>query len=149
MVAGATKITVKFAHGVEVAAKLVGTSRDADIAVIQVAVVATELHPLTLGSSDALKLGQGVVALGSPFGRSGTMTTGIVDVPSRCFTSMFTTEGLRLAYRSSSSRSRLIAAGSGPSAPTGGPGSRPWFDPEVATASVRVHPVRTAHAATA
>ncbi len=79
VVAGATKITVTFADGVEAAAKIVGASPDADLAVIQVQGAANELHPLTLGSSDALKVGQGVVAIGNPFGQAGSMSTGIVS----------------------------------------------------------------------
>ena len=62
VVAGATKITVTFADGVESAATVVGASPDADLAVIKVTVAANELHPLKLGASDALKVGVGVVA---------------------------------------------------------------------------------------
>jgi len=79
VVAGATKITVTFADGVEAAATLVGASPDADLAVIKVQGAANELHPLTLGASDALKVGEGVVAIGNPFGQAGSMSTGIVS----------------------------------------------------------------------
>jgi S1-C subfamily serine protease len=79
VVAGATKITVTFADGVEAAATVVGASPDADLAVIKVSVNANELHPLALAESDALKVGQGVVAIGNPFGLAGSMTTGIVS----------------------------------------------------------------------
>jgi len=79
VVAGATKITVTFADGVEAAAKVVGASPDADLAVIKVTGAANELHPLTLGASDALKVGEGVVAIGNPFGQAGSMSTGIVS----------------------------------------------------------------------
>ena len=79
VVAGATKITVTFADGVEAAATVVGASADADLAVIKVDAPADELHPLTLGASDALKVGEGVVAIGNPFGQAGSMSTGIVS----------------------------------------------------------------------
>jgi serine protease Do len=79
VVDGATKITVTFADGVEAAATVVGTAPAADLAVIQVKVDASELHPLPLGSSDALKVGQSVVAIGNPFGLEGSMSTGIVS----------------------------------------------------------------------
>lgn len=76
---GATKITVTFADGVEAAATLIGHSADADLAVIKVKVDASELHPLTLAESDALKVGQSAIAIGNPFGLEGSMTTGIVS----------------------------------------------------------------------
>jgi serine protease Do len=79
VVDGATKITVIFADGVEAAATVVGTAPAADLAVIKVDVDAGELHPLPLGSSDALKVGQSVVAIGNPFGLAGSMSTGIVS----------------------------------------------------------------------
>jgi len=79
VVDGATKITVTFADGVEAAATVVGASADADLAVIKVDAPANELHPLTLGASDALKVGEGVVAIGNPFGQAGSMSTGIVS----------------------------------------------------------------------
>ncbi len=79
VIAGATKVTVTFSDGTDAAATVVGASPDADLAVLKVTANANELHPLTLGSSDALKVGQGVVAIGNPFGEAGSMSTGIVS----------------------------------------------------------------------
>jgi len=79
VVAGATRVMVTFADGSEAAATVIGTSPDADLAVIQVSVDASELHPLPIGSSSALKVGQAVVAIGNPFGLAGSMSTGIVS----------------------------------------------------------------------
>jgi len=79
VIAGATKVTVTFSDGTDAAATVVGASADADLAVLKVDASANELHPLTLGSSDALKVGQAVVAIGNPFGEAGSMSTGIVS----------------------------------------------------------------------
>ena len=79
VIAGATKVTVTFADGTDAAATVVGASPDADLAVLQVQANSNELHPLTLGSVDSLKVGQGVVAIGNPFGETGSMSTGIVS----------------------------------------------------------------------
>ena len=79
VVEGATKITVAFADGVEAAATVVGATPAMDLAVIKVSVDPSELHPLPLGESDSLKVGQSVVAIGNPFGEPGSMSTGIVS----------------------------------------------------------------------
>lgn len=79
VVAGASKITVTFSDDTQVEATLVGTDPGSDLAVIQVDVPAELLHPLTLGDSSALQVGQSVVAIGNPFGLDGSMTTGIVS----------------------------------------------------------------------
>ncbi|MBI3360850.1 MAG: trypsin-like peptidase domain-containing protein [Chloroflexi bacterium] len=76
---GTDKITVTFSDGVEAAATVVGADPDSDIAVIKVDADPSELHPVPLGESDALKVGQSVVAIGNPFGLEGSMTTGIVS----------------------------------------------------------------------
>jgi putative serine protease PepD len=79
VVAGATgNITVTLADGSEHPATVVGTSPSYDLAVIKLQDV-SGLTPATLGSSADLQVGQQVVAIGSPQGLSGTVTTGIVS----------------------------------------------------------------------
>ncbi|MEZ4643417.1 MAG: trypsin-like peptidase domain-containing protein [Chloroflexota bacterium] len=80
VVSGADAITVVFYEGTEADATLVGTDPDSDLAVIKVEDVNSELlQPVPLGDSDALKVGQFVVAIGNPFGLANSMTTGIVS----------------------------------------------------------------------
>ncbi len=79
VVDGADRIVVTFSDGTEAAATLIGADPDSDLAVIKVNVDSSELRPVTLGSSDALQVGQIVIAIGNPFGLEGSMTTGIVS----------------------------------------------------------------------
>ena len=83
VVANADQVRVTFFNDVSVLAQVVGTDPDSDLAVIKVDLPETELRPLKLGDSDALKVGQRVVAIGNPFGLEGTMTTGIVSALGR------------------------------------------------------------------
>ncbi|GAB4150411.1 MAG: trypsin-like peptidase domain-containing protein [Candidatus Promineifilaceae bacterium] len=79
VIAGATRITVNFADGTEAPATLVGTDPDSDLAVIKVNLPASKLTPIPVGTSDDLRVGQFVVAIGNPFGLQGSMTIGIVS----------------------------------------------------------------------
>jgi len=83
VVEGADKFEVDFPSGDKAFGNVVGTDLDSDLAVIKVDVPAAVLHPLTLGDSDQLEVGQIVVAIGNPFGLNGTMTTGIVSALGR------------------------------------------------------------------
>jgi putative serine protease PepD len=83
VVDGATSITVTFANGHTASAKVVGTDASTDIAVIKTDAPKSELHPLTLADSAQVQVGDGVVAIGSPFGLTGTVTTGIVSALGR------------------------------------------------------------------
>jgi putative serine protease PepD len=83
VVDGASSITVRFSDGTTTKATLVGTDRSTDIAVIKVNGPASELHPLALGSSANVQVGEEVAAIGSPFGLAGTMTAGIVSAVGR------------------------------------------------------------------
>ena len=58
---------------------VVGSNTGADLAVIRVSVAASTLHPLTLGNSSSVQIGDTVYAIGSPFGLSGSFTEGIVS----------------------------------------------------------------------
>jgi putative serine protease PepD len=83
VVDGATAITVRFPDGKTAKGTVVGSDPSSDIAVIKVDVPASELHPLTLGSSKNVQPGQDVVAIGSPFGLADSMTSGIVSAIGR------------------------------------------------------------------
>ena len=83
VVENAESILVRFADGTTAEAELVGADADSDLAVIRVDVPSDRLHPVELGDSDALRVGQRAVAIGNPFGFEQTMTTGIVSALGR------------------------------------------------------------------
>ena len=83
VVDGADQISVTFADGKTVSASLVGTDPNSDLAVLKVDVPASELHPVTLMDSSQVKVGQLAIAIGNPYGLSGTMTSGIISALSR------------------------------------------------------------------
>jgi putative serine protease PepD len=86
VVAGASRITIRFSDGSTHPATLVGTDRSTDLAVVKVDAPASLLEPLRLGDSGALREGDPVVAFGSPFGLEGTVTSGIVSALHRQMT---------------------------------------------------------------
>ena len=75
-------ITVNFNDGTTKQATVIGTDPLTDVAVIQAEDV-SGLTPAALGKSGDLKVGQAVVAVGSPFGLNATVTTGIVSALNR------------------------------------------------------------------
>jgi len=79
VVAGASSISVSFWNGAEFAAKVVGTDPSTDLAVLRVDAPRSLLAPLDLANSNAVKVGDAVLAFGSPFGLEGTVTSGIVS----------------------------------------------------------------------
>jgi len=83
VVANATKISVMFSDGSKYSAKLVGADPSTDLAVLKVDAPSSKLHPLTVGDSSKLAVGDGVVAIGSPFGLDETVTSGIVSALNR------------------------------------------------------------------
>jgi putative serine protease PepD len=76
-------IQVEFSDGRKASARVVGQDLSSDIAVIRVSVPSSELQPLTYADSSKVQVGDGVVAIGSPFGLSGTVTTGVVSALNR------------------------------------------------------------------
>jgi len=87
VVAGARSIKVTFSNGKTYSAKLVGADGSTDLAVIKASAPSSLLHPLSLGDSSKLAVGDGVVAIGSPFGLEETVTSGIVSALHRTITS--------------------------------------------------------------
>lgn len=83
--ADGASLTALFQDGTIAAADIVGRDPSSDIAVIRVRGV-SGLTPIELGNSDAVRVGQQVVAIGSPQGLEGTVTTGIISALNRTVT---------------------------------------------------------------
>ncbi len=79
VVHGADSITVRFSDGSTRKARLVGTDPSTDLAVLEVDAPESFLEPLLIGDSSQVEVGDSVVAMGSPFGFEGTVTSGIVS----------------------------------------------------------------------
>ncbi len=80
---GATSISVTFSDGTTASAKVVGADPASDLAVVQVNLPASQLHPVQLADSTQIKVGQFAIAIGNPFGEQNTMTTGIISALGR------------------------------------------------------------------
>ena len=88
VVEGAEDLEVDFPSGQKFRGEVIGTDLDSDLAVIKVDAPTDVLFPLNMGDSDNLKVGQMVVAIGNPFGLTGTMTLGIVSAQGRTLESI-------------------------------------------------------------
>ena len=75
----ATKTIVTFLDGRSYNAEIIGIDESTDIGVIKVNADLKLLHPLSLGDSSNLKVGETITAIGNPFGLSGSMTSGIIS----------------------------------------------------------------------
>jgi S1-C subfamily serine protease len=79
VVQDADKIEVVFSDATRTEGHVIGSDIDADLAVLELDEVPSGLAPLPLGNSDAVQVGQRVIAIGNPFGLAGTMTVGIIS----------------------------------------------------------------------
>ena len=79
VVENADSVSVRFWNGNTYNASVVGTDPSTDLAVIKVDAPSSVLHPVSLGNSSSVQVGDPVVAIGSPFGLEETVTSGIVS----------------------------------------------------------------------
>ncbi len=79
VVDGSKKTVITFLDGRSYNAEIIGADQYTDIAVVKVDADLSLLHPLQLGDSGNLKVGEEISAIGNPFGLSGSMTSGIVS----------------------------------------------------------------------
>lgn len=79
VVAGASQLEVKLADGTVAPAKLMGTDVGDDLAVLMAEVPPEKLTPIKFGSSDQVRVGQAVIAIGNPFELEATLTEGVVS----------------------------------------------------------------------
>jgi 2-alkenal reductase len=87
VIALAQEVTVIFHNGFEMAAEIVGTDDDSDLAVVRVDELPDGAVPLKLGDSDNVQAGDWVVAIGNPFRLGGSMSLGIVSAVGRAIPS--------------------------------------------------------------
>jgi S1-C subfamily serine protease len=83
VVEGATRVEINMFDGTRVVAEVTGTDPDSDIAVLKVDVSQDRLRPLPFGDSDALTVGQTALAIGNPFAKDWTLTSGIISALNR------------------------------------------------------------------
>ncbi len=76
---GVTNMTVTFWNGDSFSGKVIGTDPYSDLGVVSVNAPAAELSPLQIASSSSLQVGEPIVAIGNPFGLTGSITFGIIS----------------------------------------------------------------------
>ena len=86
VVENAIKVTVSFEKGKTVEAQVVGKDPSNDLAVLRIPTDGLTLHPLTLGDSSAVQVGDPVYAIGNPFDLERTLTTGVISALQRQIT---------------------------------------------------------------
>jgi S1-C subfamily serine protease len=83
VIQGARAVEVSFSNNERMKARIVGSDPSTDIAVLEVRAASRALTPLPLGNSDAVRVGDQVLAIGNPFGLDRTATAGIVSALQR------------------------------------------------------------------
>jgi len=84
----ADEIEVKLQNGKSYDASIVGKDPDHDLAVLQIDAMNLNIPPVMIGSSNDLRVGQKVLAIGNPFGLDSSLTTGIISALGRTIQSM-------------------------------------------------------------
>jgi 2-alkenal reductase len=92
------KVEVDFMDGYKAYGTIVGTDLDSDLAVVKVDAPASEFHPLPLGDSDVLQIGQTVIAIGNPFEFFGSMSVGVISALHRTLDSQHIVPGSNQSF---------------------------------------------------
>jgi 2-alkenal reductase len=92
------KVEVDFMDGYKAYGTIVGTDLDSDLAVVKVDAPASEFHPLPLGDSDVLQIGQTVIAIGNPFEFFGSMSVGVISALHRTLDSQHVVPGSNQSF---------------------------------------------------
>jgi S1-C subfamily serine protease len=79
VVGGASTVQVTFNNGRTATGQVKGVDQSADLAVVKVSTSQDQLHPLAIGNSDTLQVGDTALAIGAPFGLQGSFTAGIIS----------------------------------------------------------------------
>lgn len=85
VIENAVEVTITYSDGIVRDAKVIGADPDSDLAVLEVENPKTDLIPVTMGDSAALKPGELAAAIGNPLGQTGTMTQGIISALGRSY----------------------------------------------------------------
>ena len=93
IVEGVLTVEVDFPSGLKTYGQVIGKDPDSDLGIVKVDIPPDKLQPLSLADSDQVKVGQTVIAIGNPFGYSGTMTTGIISGIGRTLASLRSAPG--------------------------------------------------------
>jgi putative serine protease PepD len=83
VISGSSSVSVKLSDGSTYKATVVGSDPSTDLAVLHIDAPASKLVPLALADSSKVSIGDGVVAIGNPFGLDGSVTSGIVSALNR------------------------------------------------------------------
>jgi len=86
VIENAVKVTVSFEKGKAVEAQVVGKDPSNDLAILKISTDGLTLHPLTLGDSSTVQVGDPVYAIGNPFDLERTLTTGVISALQRQIT---------------------------------------------------------------
>ena len=85
VIENAVEVTITYSDGIERKATVIGADPDSDLAVLEIENPKTDLVPVTMGDSSALKPGDLAAAIGNPLGQTGTMTQGIISALGRSY----------------------------------------------------------------
>jgi len=83
VIADARQLEVTLVNNIRYQARVIGVDPSNDVAIIRISAPPSQLHPVPMGDSSTLQVGQKVLAIGNPFGLARTLTVGVVSALSR------------------------------------------------------------------